>query len=117
MVSEHLVFIKGVELVFFEFKEVVLELALRMKEFVDASAVSKLKSLVKRFLQDIFLKRLIPYIKFSQENRLQQSLQQDENSNQARTWPESDKDKVIKEAKEKRRQEEAERERLRLEEE
>ena len=55
--------IKEVELVFFEFKEILVELALRMQEKVD-SAPGKLKSLIKKFLEEVFFKRLIPYIKF-----------------------------------------------------
>lgn len=64
ILSEHLVYIKGVEIVYFEFKEILLELAMKMKDQVDA-APGKLKSLVKKFLDDMFLKRLTPYIKFN----------------------------------------------------
>jgi hypothetical protein len=61
--SEHLVYIKGVELVFFEFKEILLELAMRLKDHVEA-APGKLRSLVKKFLEDLFLKRLLAFIRF-----------------------------------------------------
>jgi hypothetical protein len=59
-----LVYIKGVELVYFEFKEILLEMAMRLKDNVD-SAPGKLRSLVKKFLDDHFLKRLLPFIKFN----------------------------------------------------
>jgi hypothetical protein len=62
--SEHLVYIKGVEIVYFEFKELLLELALRLKDQID-SAPGKLRSLIKKFLDDHLLKRLGPYIKFN----------------------------------------------------
>ena len=32
ILSEHLVYIKGVEIVYFEFKEILLELAMKMKD-------------------------------------------------------------------------------------
>jgi hypothetical protein len=44
IISEHLVYIKGVELVYFEFKEILLELAMRLKESINADP-GKLKSL------------------------------------------------------------------------
>ena len=64
ILSEHLVYIKGVEIVYFEFKEILLELAMMLKDHVDA-APGKLKSLAKKFLDEMFLKRLTPYIKFN----------------------------------------------------
>ena len=64
VLSEHLVYIKGVELVFHEFKELLLEIAMRLKDQLEVP-VSKPRSLVKKFLDDMFLKRLIPYIKFN----------------------------------------------------
>ena len=64
MLSEHLVYIKGIELVYFEFKELLLELALRMKDHIDTNP-GKLRALVKKFLDDLFLRRLSPYIRFN----------------------------------------------------
>ena len=61
-------YIKGIELVYFEFKELLLELALRLKDHVD-SAPGKLRSLVKKFLEDLFLRRLSPYIRFNLAKR------------------------------------------------
>jgi hypothetical protein len=54
-----------VELVYFEFKEVLLEIAMRLKDSINADP-GKLRSLAMKFLDDLFLKRLTPYIKFNQ---------------------------------------------------
>jgi hypothetical protein len=94
VLSEHLVYIKGVELVYFEFKELLLELALRLKDYVDA-APGKLRSLVKKFLDELFLKRLKPYIKFVSNKAAPASISS-ENAAAVRSWPESEKDKKIK---------------------
>lgn len=64
VLNEHLVYIKGVEIVYFEFKELLLELAIRLKDQID-SCPGKLRSLIKKFLDDCLLKRLGPYIKFN----------------------------------------------------
>jgi len=83
ILSEHLVYTKGVEIVYFEFKEILLELAMKLKEHVDA-APGKLKSLVKKFLDELFLKRLTPYIKF---NKAQTETASAAASIAKRTWP------------------------------
>jgi len=62
--NEHLVFIKGVELVYNEFKELLLELAIRLKDQVE-SEPGKLKSLLKKFMTSLFMRRLCPYIKYN----------------------------------------------------
>ena len=105
-----MVYIKGVELVYFEFKELLLELALRLKEFVE-SAPGKLRSLVKKFLDDLFLKRLKPYIK-SISTKIAPASISSENAASVRTWPESEKDKKIKAIMEERAKAEAEKERI-----
>lgn len=64
ILNAHLIHIKGCELVFHEFKELLLELALRLKDQID-SAPGKLRSLIKKFLDEHFLRRLNPYIKFN----------------------------------------------------
>jgi len=46
IINEHLIFINGVEIIYYEFKEVLMELAIRFKDQVD-SAPGKLKSLIK----------------------------------------------------------------------
>ena len=52
----------------FEFKELLLELAIRLKDSID-SAPGKLRSLMKKFLDDCLLKRLTPYIKFNLDKK------------------------------------------------
>jgi regulator of protease activity HflC (stomatin/prohibitin superfamily) len=89
IVNQHLVFINGVEVVEHEFKEILMEMAIRLKDFVD-SEPGKLKSLVRKFMQNLFLRRLLPFIKFTQIKA------QPENTElPSRKWPESQKDKEI----------------------
>ena len=114
ILSAHLLYIKGVELVYHEFKELLLELALRLKDKVDA-APGKLRSLVKKFLDELFLKRLRPLIKFDMGHKVSGG------SNGApslgtRSWPESQKDQTIKEIMEIRRKQEEEEQKKRDEE-
>lgn len=91
ILNEHLIFINGVEMIYHEFKELLLEVAIRLKDQID-SEPGKLKSLLKKFMTTLFLRRLGPYIKFSQTKQLtavQANLP-------TRKWPESQKDKDIK---------------------
>lgn len=112
VLSEHLVYIKGVELVYYEFKELLLEIALRLKDQLDVPT-SKPRSLIKKFLDELFLKRLNPYIKFN----LSKSPEQAPGiGGTTRAWPESAKDQAIKEIMEARRKKEAAEARLKAEE-
>lgn len=113
ILSAHLLYIKGVELVYHEFKELLLELALRLKDKVDA-APGKLRSLVKKFLDELFLKRLRPLIKFDMGHKVSGS--NGAPSLGTRSWPESQKDQTIKEIMEVRRKEEEEEKKKRDEE-
>jgi len=87
---------------------------LRLKDKVDA-APGKLRSLVKKFLDELFLKRLRPLIKFDMGHKVSGG------SNGApslgtRSWPESQKDQTIKEIMEVRRKQEEEEQKKRDEE-
>ena len=105
IINEHLVYIKGVELVYFEFKEVLLELAMRLKDSINADQ-GKLRALAKKFLDDLFLKRLTPYIKF---NQVQTEASSVSAANIAkRSWPQSEKDTAIKAVMDEREKKEAE---------
>ena len=116
VLSEHLVYIKGVELVYCEFKELLLELAMRLKEHVD-SAPGKLRSLIKKFLDELFLKRLNPFIKFNIAKKAAGAgAAGSATSAAARSWPESEKDQAIKVIMEEQRRQEAEEQRLQEEE-
>lgn len=112
VLSEHLVYIKGVELVYYEFKELLLEIAMRLKDVVDVPA-AKPRSLVKKFFDDLFLKRLNPFIKF---NLTQTAEKAPTAGATTRAWPESSKDQAIKEIMEEKRKQEAEEARLKAEE-
>lgn len=96
---------RGVEIVFFEFKEILLDLALKLREFIDPKT-GKIKVVLTKFIEDIILKNLNPYIKFN--------IQPGKGGSGAvRVWPESLKDKEIKvKLEEKRRKEEEERRKL-----
>jgi len=112
--SEHLVYIKGVELVYTEFKELLLELAMRLKDHVD-SAPGKLRSLIKKFLDELFLKRLKPFIKFN-TSKVAAGTGAAGSVAAARSWPESEKDQAIKVIMEEKRRQEEEEQRLQEEE-
>lgn len=64
ILNEHLIFINGVEIVYNEFKELILELAIRLKDKVE-SEPGKLKSLLKKFMSGLFMRRLCPFIKYN----------------------------------------------------
>ena len=90
IVNAHLVYIKGLEITYQEFKEILFELSLRMQDQID-SQPGKLKALVKKFLDDFFLKRLKPFIKF---NVSKTPAMVEEKP--VRKWPASQKDETIK---------------------
>jgi hypothetical protein len=104
IVSQHLVFVRGVEVVFFEFKEILLDIALKIRDFIDPKT-GKIKVVLTKFIEDFILKSLNPYLKFN--------IQPGKGgSGAARVWPESQKDKEIKvKLEERRRKEEEERKR------
>jgi len=66
---------------------------MRLKDHVE-SAPGKLRSLLKKFLDELFLKRLNPYIKFTTDKEKESGKSQ--NAQAARSWPESEKDQAIK---------------------
>lgn len=100
-VSEHLVYVKGSELVFFEFKEIVLELAVRFRDQVDPTT-GKLKVVLQKFIEEWMLRRLESFVKFNIPTSKQKA-------DAARQWPESWRDKVIKkELEEKEREQKLE---------
>jgi len=111
VLSGHLVYIKGVELVFFEFKELLLELAMRLKEFIEFTP-GKYRSMVKKFLDDLFLKRLKPYIKSISSKAPDVEEGAEVATTKDRTWPESEKDKKIKVIMEERAKAEAEKKKI-----
>lgn len=57
VIAEHLIFIKGVEVVFFEFKEILLALASHLREQVDPKT-GKLRVVLTKFIEEWLLRRL-----------------------------------------------------------
>ena len=62
-ISSHLIYIKGVEIIFFEFKEIVLALAVKLREQVDPKT-GKLKVVLTTFIEDWLMRRLSSFVKF-----------------------------------------------------
>lgn len=96
--STHYMYMKGVELTLFEFKEIMLELALLIKgREVEEGEKPKIRAMLKKFLEDQVFKG-----DYSPSNPSQ--------SKPPRVWPISHKEKLIREkreAEEKRAAEEA----------
>ena len=84
-------------------------MAIILKDQVDHS-VGKLKSLITKFLDEHFLKRLNPYIRFNVDKEPEAA------TNATRTWPESEKDATIKVIMEEKAKQHAEEERIQKEE-
>lgn len=104
IVSQHLMFVKGAELIFQEYREVIFELASKLREKVDPKT-GKMMVVLRKFVEDWFLRRLQSFVKFAIPAVAPQGKEAQRN------WPESEKDAVIRE---KRRQIELEREQERL---
>lgn len=88
VISEHLVYVKGSEIVFFEFIEIILDLANRFRETVDPTT-GKFKVILTKFIEDWLLRRLQSFVKFSIPT-------EKEKADASRQWPESEKDVEIK---------------------
>jgi hypothetical protein len=113
VLCEHLVYLRGVEIVYFEFKEILLDIAINhLRYLLDPKNTGKVKPVLVRFLEDHFLKRLGALIRFSHNQAMisQSQSTHTQGPSNARLWPESHKDKIIKQKmEEKRRIEEEER--------
>ena len=101
VVSKHLIYVKGVEICFFEFKEILLAFACQLREKIDPKT-GKLKVVLTKFIEDWILPRLQSFVKFKiPTSKLK--------ADASRAWPESQKDldiKVIKQEQQKKAQEE-----------
>ena len=104
---------RGVEVVYFEFKEALVDLALhKLRNILDPKGTAKTKGLVARFLEDHLLKRIGALIRHTKSKNEQSSISMIARV-PSRVWPESEKDRVIREKMEERRkQEEEERSRI-----
>ncbi len=87
------------ELVYFEFKELIFDLAASKlpSDLVDPKKSGKVKVFLPKFLEEIFLKRLGAFIRHVAANPTIQT------NMAARKWPESEKDKIIRLKMEERR--------------
>ena len=88
VISEHLIFIKGVEIVFFEFKEIILALATKLRQQVDPNT-GKMRVVLTKFIEEWLLRRLQSFVKF-------QIPTQKVGATAARSWPESATDAEIR---------------------
>lgn len=88
VISEHLIFMKGVEIVFFEFKEIILALATRLREEIDPKT-GKMRLVLTKFIEEWLLRRLQSFVKFQIPTRKAKN-------EVARTWPESTTDAEIR---------------------
>lgn len=86
-ISKHFLFIKGSEIVFFEFKEIIAALAHRLKEQIDNNT-GKFKVHMTKFIEDWLLRRLSSFIKFQIPAAAAKN-------DAKREWPESTKDTEI----------------------
>lgn len=57
VISQHLVFVRGVEIVFFEFKEILLDIALKLRDVIDPKT-GKSRVILTKFIEDWILKKL-----------------------------------------------------------
>ena len=53
---------------YFEFKELLLELAMKLREHID-NTTGKSRVVLTKFIEDLILKKLTPYLKFNIQPR------------------------------------------------
>lgn len=103
-IAEHIILIKGAEIVFFEFREILFNMAKKLKDLVEPKT-GKMTVVLKKFIEEWLLRRLTSFVKF------QIPAHPIRGKEASRTWPESEKDRQIQE-KLKQQAEEAEQKRL-----
>lgn len=87
-IATHLMFIKGAEVIFQEYREIIVELASRLRERVDPST-GKVMVVLRKFVEEWMLRRLNSFVRF------QIPAVTPAGREAARTWPESDKDRQV----------------------
>jgi len=87
-VSKHMIYSKGVEVCFFEFKEILLAFAVRLREQIDPKT-GKLKVVLTKFIEEWVLPRLQSFVKFKIPTSKHKQ-------DAVRTWPVSDKEEQMK---------------------
>jgi len=89
-IAEHIMWIKGAEIVFFEFKEILFDMARKLKDQIDPKT-GKMTIVLKKFIDEWLLRRLSSFVKFKiPANPIK-------GKEASRTWPESQKDVIIRE--------------------
>jgi hypothetical protein len=83
-----LIYAKGAEICYFEFKEILLAFAVLLREKIDPKT-GKLKVVLTKFIEDWILPRLQSFVKFKIPTSKMKA-------DAARNWPESHKDLEIK---------------------
>jgi len=89
-IAEHIIFIKGAEIVYFEFKEILYDMAKKLKDQVEPKT-GKMTVVLKKFIEDWLLRRLTSFVKFNIPALPAKGKEA------ARSWPKSQKDKMIQE--------------------
>jgi hypothetical protein len=89
-ISQHIMHIKGAEIVFFEFKEILFDMARKLKDQIEPKT-GKMTVVLKKFIEEWLLRRLTSFVKF----RI--SPVPIRGKEASRSWPESQKDVVIRE--------------------
>jgi hypothetical protein len=56
--------VRGVEIVYFEFREILLDIAMKLREHID-NKTGKSRVVLTKFIEEFILKKLNPYIKFN----------------------------------------------------
>jgi hypothetical protein len=56
--------VRGVEIVYFEFREILLDVAMKLREHID-NKTGKSRIVLTKFIEEFILKKLNPYIKFN----------------------------------------------------
>lgn len=56
--------IKGAEIVYFEFKEILFDMARKLKDKIDPKT-GKMTVVLKKFIEDWLLRRLTSFVKFN----------------------------------------------------
>ncbi len=88
--SQYLMHIKGAEIIFFEFKEILFDMARKLKDQIEPKT-GKMTVVLRKFIEEWLLRRLTSFVKF---NISPVPIRGKEAS---RTWPESHKDVIIRE--------------------
>jgi hypothetical protein len=106
LTNRYYMHIKGSELIMFEFKEILFEISILLKNKSEEAAgkprTTKIKSTLKKFIEEVLLRRWSAFKDIETGKATMKII------GQARQWPDSHKDKLIGERKEAERVRQAE---------